>query len=217
MRKVALTCAVVSLVTLGASTTRAQNKPGTLPPVSLIVTVNACDDSKATEICGDGFSTEAGNTIYTSGIDGVEAKIDQYGNLIINFQTTRAAIRRLVYKYGAAVPMPPGVGSDHYMATLGANLHTMPDGTSVSVRSCPVYNDEAAQQQYLHSFDRDCSAGRLGSALLVTRMDATTWEVEPDPSTGAMAYVFSRSIKGRSPLVPYGNISLPFKMELRAK
>lgn len=166
-------------------------------------------------------SLQLGDAIYTAGQDGVAANIDKYGNLIIQFQTTRATIRRLIYKYGRE-GVSPGSGSNHYLSTIGANLQEMPFPSSVSVKSCPLYEDESARQ-YRHSFNRDCQSGfeargeDLGSALLVTRIDASTWVVEPDPATAANARAFAINIKGRGDVTDFGLISLPFKRTLRAK
>ena len=107
MRKSGLLCVALSMVAFGSDPSGAPAKPGPYTAVPLNVTVNACDPPTASEICGDGFELDAdGNTTYSDGQDGVSARIDVYGNIIIDFQTTRAKIRGLVYKYGPA-PAPP--------------------------------------------------------------------------------------------------------------
>jgi hypothetical protein len=219
VRKVGFMCAVVTAIVFKAVLSGAPAKPGTYVPVPLTVTVNACDESKSSEICGDGFQVdEMGNTVYTDGQDGVQATIDQYGNLIVNFQTTRAKIRGLVYKYGS-ISAPPGNGSNHYLSTIGSAMQAMPNGQSITAASCPLYDDDSGAPQYRHSFSRDCQSGfgPVGSPLVVTRTSGTTWDVEPDVNTGAMARVFGITVKGRQQLQDFGGYSLPFSMTVTAK
>jgi hypothetical protein len=49
----------------------------------------------------------------------------------------------------------------------------------------------------------------------VTRTASNEWTVEPE--TAASARVFSVTTKGRTQVVDYGVMSLPFKMTLTAK
>ena len=128
MRRVGFVTFIVSIFAFGSLPSGAPPKPGTHTPVPLIVTMNACTLGLA-EICGDDFERDgSGNTTYTDGQDGVRASIDQYGNVIIDFQTTRAKIRGLDYKYGSD-PAPPGGGSNHYFSTIGGTaLQAMPEG-----------------------------------------------------------------------------------------
>ena len=73
-------------------------KPGTTAPVALTVTVHDTDtNGMACQICSDGGGG------YVDGTDGVAANIDQYGNIIINFQTGRNPLRKLHYEYSGAL------------------------------------------------------------------------------------------------------------------
>jgi hypothetical protein len=218
MRKVSFVAFIVSIFAFGSLPSGAPPKPGTHTPVPLVVTMNACDVVEPAEICGDDFELDdSGNTTYTDGQHGVRASIDQYGSVIIDFQTTRAKIRGLVYKYGdGSIPAPPGGGSNHYLSTIGGNLHTMQPGASINVTSCPLYDDDSGQPQYRHGFSRDCQSGfgSEGSQLVVERKSAS-WEIYP--MAPATARVFSITTKGRVQVYNFGDFSLPFKMTLTAK
>ena len=217
MRKLFLAC-VVSVIALAPVSSGAGQKPGTYSPVPLIVTVDSLGGTCA--ICGDALDRSG---VYTDGVDGVKATIDQYGNIIIDFQTTRTKIRGLKYYYPEPGPggVPPGDGSHHYFSTLkliaGGALQAMPIGNTVYVASCPLYDDPSGQPQYRHGFYRDCQGGfgQEGSRLVVTRTAVTEWKVEPEP--GAIARVFSITTTGHTQVVDYGLMSLPFKMILAAK
>jgi hypothetical protein len=223
MRKVGFVVVIGSIFAFGSLPSGAPPNPATFTPVPLVVTMNACGVSTPAEICGDGFEQEIlGNTIYTDGQDGVRASIDQYGDVIIDFQTTRAKIRRLVYKYGGAISAPPGGGSNHYFSTIrlapGGALQAMtPGGPTINVASCPLYDDDSGQPQYRHSFSRDCQSGfgSVGSPLVVTRTSASTWEIVP--MAPAISRVFSITTKGRVQVHDFGDITLPFTMTLTAK
>lgn len=215
MRKLFLAC-VVSLIAFEPVSFGAGQKPGTYSPVPLIVTVDSLGGTCA--ICGD---APDGSGVYTDGVDGVKATIDQYGNIIIDFQTTRTKIRGLKYHYPGASGVPPGDGSHHYFSTLGLTaggaLQAMPIGTSVYVASCPLYDDPSGQPQYRHGLYRDCQGGfgQEGSRLVVTRTADKEWEVEPE--SGAMARVFSITTTGRAQIFDYGLMNLPFRVTLAAK
>ena len=223
MRKVGFVCVVVSIFAFGSLPSGALQKPGTHTPVPLVVTMNACNDvSTPVGICGDGADAEE-STTYTDGQDGVRATIDQYGNVIIDFQTTRAKIRGLVYNYDdGPASSPPGGGTNHYFSTIslapGGALQTMmPGGASINKAGCLLYNDDSDQPQYRHSFSRDCGSGfgSVGSPLVVTHPSDNTWEIQPEAP--ATARVFSATTKGRLQVHDFGDFSLPFKMTLTRK
>ena len=76
-------------------------KPGTVTPVPLEVVF---DDSPGRRITSDGQGP------YSDGVDGVAAQIDQYGNVILNFQTTQSAMRKVHFDYSdplGATGAPP--------------------------------------------------------------------------------------------------------------
>ncbi|MEO7135419.1 MAG: hypothetical protein ABI024_14495 [Vicinamibacterales bacterium] len=181
----------------------------------LIVTVDSLGGSCG--ICGDGFY---GSGDYIDGQEGVKATIDQWGDIIIDFQTTQTKIRRLQYHYPPTTPVPPADGSHDYFSTLplgNGALQAMGIRAWVFVASCPLYTDPSGQPQYRHGFYRDCGSGlgAEGSRLVVTRTASNQWTVEPE--LGSSARVFSTTTKGRTQVVDYGLMSLPFKMTLTAK
>lgn len=213
MRNLFVMC--VLSIALAPGSSGAGQKPGTYTPVPLTVTVDSLGGSCG--ICGDGVG---GSGVYIDGQEGVKATIDQYGSIIIDFQTTRTKIRGLKYHYPGPSAVPPGDGSHHYFSTLSLNaggaLQDMGLGSSVYVASCPLYDDPSGRPQYRHGFYRDCQGGfgQEGSRLVVTRT-VTGWEVEPEP--GAIARVFSITTTGRTQVVDYGLMTLPFKMTLTAR
>lgn len=221
MRNVFLVCGL--LIAFAAVSSGAGQKPGTYTPVPLIVTVEAADSAgNPCRICADG----AGD--YVDGQQGVKATLDQWGNLIIDFQTTRSNMRWLTYDYPGATPAGDGSHQHHYLSTLALGngpVQNIGIDSWIFVASCPLYDDPSGQQQYRHSFYRDCGSGLgpEGSMLKVTRKTIDRWEVEPElvpgPGTelGAWARVFSATTKGRAQVVDYGLMNLPFRMTLTRK
>jgi hypothetical protein len=220
MRNLFLVC--VLSIAFGPVSSGAGQKAGSHTPVPLIVTVDSLGGSCG--ICGDAAD---GSGVYTDGQDGVKATIDQYGNIIIDFQTTRTNMRWLTYHYPVTMPTPPSDGSHqhHYLSTIslgGGALQAMPvtsPNTSILVASCTLFDDPSGQPQYRHGFYRDCGSGfgSAGSPLVVTRTAINEWQVKPDPESGAKARVFSATTKGRLQVVDYDVMPLPFKMTLTAK
>ena len=147
MRKLSLVCVVLSFLVVHPVSSAGQ-KPPRLTPIPLIVTVHGLVNGNACQICGDGqevSATDAADTVYRHGEDGVEAVIDDFGNLILNFQTNVTRIRFLQYDYGT---MPPagldGDGSRHYLSTIeeaAADVPLQDLGLlgSQNVKSCPSY------------------------------------------------------------------------------
>jgi hypothetical protein len=195
--------------------------------VPLIVTVHdTATDGSDCGICSDRLGD------YVDGEDGVKAVIDQYGNLIIDFQTGRTQGRGLEFR--KADGMTFATGTNQYMATITHSpTHSDdPDPTYVPlqqmvvgdppqrVRSCPTYDDDVTGRRYVHSFQRDCyvanSAADDSSFLWVTVVaNLTEWTVE---STGSHeATVFDVPTKGRIQGFHPGDRPLPFRMTLRAK
>ncbi len=211
MRNLFLVC-VLSIAFASVSSGAGQ-KPGTHTPVPLRVTVDSVDSmGHLYGISADG----AGD--YVDGEKGVKATIDQYGNLIIDFQTTRTNMRWLHYQYPEGTPIPPGDGLHHYFSTIkldGGPLQTMTPGDVSHVASCPLFDDPSGQLQYRHGFSRDCQSGVVDGVGLVVTRTPDGWAVEPD--AGADAFVFSITNTGRARVFNYGVMSLPFRMTLRAK
>lgn len=142
------------------------------------------------------------DTVYTNGDQGVAASIDKWGNLIIDFQTTKAQIRRLVYDYtndpSNPTTAPPGTGAHHYLSTIGGNLGTMQVGQAIDVASCPFYGDNPS---YRHSFDRACQSG-LGSAGGPLRRARRS---DPGASGGVIAGSNADRLQPRLPSNPSAN------------
>jgi len=220
MRNVLLACGLV--IAFAPVSSGAGQKPGTYTPVPLVVAVDPILDLSGTPTCGICGDNPDLSGVYVDGQDGVKATIDQYGNIIIDFQTTRTKIRGLKYRYPATAPVPPGVppgdGSHHYFSTIkldGHPLQNMAQGDVTHVASCPLYDDPSGQPQYRHGFQRDCQSGVVDGAGLVVTRTIDGWLVEPE--AGALAYVFSITTTGRARVFNYGLMSLPFKMTLTAK
>jgi hypothetical protein len=226
MRQLCLASAVLLMIATSPLAS-APPKPGTHPPVPLIVTVH---DEFSTGVpcglCGDGIVTSASGTDYVDGEAGVKAAIDQYGNLIIDFQTSKTQERGLLFRDAGGSTF--STGTNQYMATTTRAIdppfvpfQAMSVGQTQRVRACPTYDDETNQRRYVHAFQRDCfvsdSAGDATSFLVVTRTSTTGWTVASEASAAHMATVFHVPTKGRIQNVTYEDRSLPFRMTLVAK
>jgi hypothetical protein len=155
MRNLFLAC--VLLIAFAPVSSGAGQKPGTYTPVPLIVTVDSLGGT--CRICGD---NPDGSGVYTDGEDGVKATIDQYGNIIIDFQTTRTNTRWLTYDYPVTTPTGDGSHQHHYLSTIALGngaLQNIRIGGWIFVASCPLYDDPSGQPQYRHGFYRDCGSG----------------------------------------------------------
>lgn len=234
MRQVCLASVVLVFVATN-SPASAQKKPQTNTPIPLIVTVHSVHSDPDGEgpltaddcgICGDAYPLD---TDYTDGAEGVKAVIDQYGNLIIDFQTSRTQERGLLFRDADGSKF--STGTNQYMATITRStdppfspLQTAPLNVPQNVRSCPTYDDEVNQRRYVHSFQRDCfvsgsAEGGDSSFLVVTRIlvdGDVRWTVETEGAQHE-ATVFHVPMNGRISNVEYVDRPLPFRMTLRAK
>ena len=176
----------VCVLALGALT-MAGAKPGTVTPVPLDVEF---DDSPGRRITSDGQGP------YSDGVDGVAAQIDQYGNVILNFQTTQSAMRKVHFDYSDpldATGAPPDEDGDNiiappnsYLATLpgnGQKLQNMAVGSSQCLEAGFSFTiEDASRTQYRNSFHRNLGANidfTNTSYLVATRTLPTEWELEP--------------------------------------
>lgn len=211
-------------------------KPGTVTPVPLIVDV---EDTVGLRITGDGVVTvteeEVTWTRYEDGVDGVAASIDQYGNLIVNFQVVRSApTRKLHYDYG--VPLdgqtttpttadPP----NNYISTQrhdGDPLKIQDIGVGESgCYLAGVYYtlEDAKRTQYWHSFGRAVTGMDVSATarLKVTRTSPDTWEVTSEndcnaPHSGT-ALVFRTPTVGKFSYTSEGHFTMPLRMILTRK
>ena len=199
-------------------------KPAPPPPaVPLVVTVEAFDSAGSPcRICEDGLGS------YENGIDGVTANLDPYGNVIINFNATQSPIvRKLSFDYsdqlsGAAFTPPAALNS--YLSTQthpSGLIQNMTVGTEQCITSNITFTDDDTHQtlyrthyrRALNTFDVSQT-----SYLVVTRIDANTWELEPKAAAcnanAPVAKLFSYATHGHSNTTDHGLYSMPFKMTL---
>ena len=223
-----LLCVTVLLAGAGAHFQRdaAAAKPGTPPVVGLNVTVEATDSAgNPCRICSDGLGT------YVNGANGVSARLDSYGNLIIDFAAGNGApVRKLSFDY--STPVEPGnVPSipppyDSYMSTRfhpEGNIQDMPVGAAQCMESIIIFHDGAGNHSDLYSNDFHRNTGGLGDTayVVITRTSTTTWEAEPKELAGecnsrlaTIARVSSQPTSGPGSGTNYGRFYMPFKMTL---
>jgi hypothetical protein len=180
----ALTLAVIAGPLLFIEPSAAE-KSATTKPVPLRVTVHDTDsDGFACGMCSDGLGD------YVDGIDGVAAALDQYGNIIINFQTGRSPVRKLHYDYSFPLQgqtlQPPTDPPNNYFSTVGLPgsplRQLMPVGSEQCIVGGPLATlDDFDKTQYRNVFHREWAGFDYTdtSYLVVTRTSTTTWEVEP--------------------------------------
>jgi hypothetical protein len=215
------------VLALGALT-MAGAKPGTVTPVPLEVEFD--DVSPGRRITSDGQGS------YSDGEQGVAAQIDQYGNVIVNFQTTGSPLRQVRFDYTeslGATGSPP-VDEDNviappnsYFATLhpnGPKLQEMALGDSQCLEAGFSFTlDDASRTQYRHSFHRDL--GRPidftdTSYLVATRTEAG-WELEPkaddcQPEIDVIKLIATPT-RGKFKFTDHGRYRMSMKMTLTAK
>ena len=216
----------VCVLALGALT-MAGAKPGTVTPVPLDVVF---DDSPGRRITSDGQGP------YSDGVDGVAAQIDQYGNVILNFQTTQSAIRKVHFDYSDSLGGTGGPPVDvnnviappnSYFATLhptGQKLQGMAVGSSLCLEAGFSFTlDDAPRTQYRNSFHRDL--GRpidfTNTSYMVATRTATTWELEPKAagcqSVPDVIKLIATPTRGKFTFTDHGLYLMPMKMTLTAK
>lgn len=222
----ALFCALVT-------TSGYAGKPNTVSPVPLIVTF---DDSLA-------IASDDGRP-YTDGVDGISAAFDQYGNLIIDFQTTRTPLRKVHYDYGeplfggsALLPADP---PDNYLSTVrlpgGGPLQMLPTGASQCVRAYFTYTDDARTTQYRLAFQRATGTIDVSDSSYLRVVKTTAgWDVTSDGALdadgncvsrhdplaiqpGAFATVLIETpLSGKWSFVSDGYYDMPMQLTLTAK
>jgi hypothetical protein len=216
-----------------AAQTALAGKPAPTPSpaaVALVVTVDATDSlGNPCGICGDAGEGEP--AIYENGQDGVTASFDTWGNLIIAFNAQSSPIvRKLVYKYEgnqqSGVPFVPPAAQNSYLATgthpLGP-IQTMAEGQSQCVNSNITFTDNDANgTMYRNHYRRALGSHDVSgtSWLVVTRIDADTWELEPrvdvcNPTNAGITKLFSWTTRGKTVTKDLGTWLLPFKMTLQ--
>jgi hypothetical protein len=210
-------------------------KPNTTTPVPLNVVV---DDSAGMRVTSDGLGA------YSDGVDGVGANIDQYGDVIINLQTTNVSYRKVQYSYaepldGQALPaiLASYLDADRsispeysYLSTLRANaadpkLQDLP----VSAQSCleggfAFTLPDAKKTQYRNSFHRggtNVDRSAETSYLIATRVDSDTWTLEPAAGCGfpleGVAQLIETPTVGKFSFKDRGLYHMPMKLTLSRK
>ena len=197
-------------------------KPGTVPAVPLNVTVLPLDSAgNPCRICSDGLGP------YMNGVNGVDASIDRYGNLIIDFGGVNQEVRNLRFDYsqptGANSYATPPVQEDSYLSTIthpGGFIQSMVLGAQQCVQLQIAFVDGDALY-HRNVFQRP-PGGNATSYLVVTRTDADTWEAEPKDAPCNTAATGGVPLVGRlltapnilGPFTDRGTFYLPFKMLL---
>lgn len=217
MGTTALRMAFVLTVLAALPTAAVAQKPNTKPPVSLEVEV---DDSEGMRITSDGLGS------YADGVDGVAASIDQYGNLIIDFQTTRTVQRKLHYNYGDGVVAPP----HNYFSTIRQDgdttkMQELVEGGWQCVKGGPVYTlDDAKKTQYRHLFQREVTGIDVADTafLLVTRTGGKEWTVESVNNCAGGSIVGETQLidtptVGKFKFTDRGRLNMPMRLTLTAK
>lgn len=143
---------------------------------------------------------------YVDGVDGVSARLDRYGDLIVNFQADpRTGRRRVHFDYSCPanlatatvtcgsypVDPPTGLQDRAYISTVcreigtgfpctGPKIQEMHDGTEQCVQLNWEFTDDVGQS-WRNGFHRNRDLpNQAGTAYgVVTRIDANTWTVEP--------------------------------------
>jgi hypothetical protein len=220
-----LTVALAMALSLALTGTLAAQggKPPKLTPYALSVTVEQMPTVDAPGIFGDGLPYVHGDA------DGSEATFDQYGNLIIRFG------RPITFQYTdpqlGAVPVPSGMFDGSFVSTLRRTGEGPLQALAVASSQCVKMNwqyDRGEGGWWRHGFNRgfDSAMQDDTSHAVVTRVDPTTWTVEPASNTScsgaptyleldAVASVFTQVPDHRKwELVSYGYYRLPFRMTL---
>ena len=161
---------------------------------------------------------------------------NQYGNVIVNFQTTGSVIRKVYFDYSDSLDGtggPPVDGTNviappnSYFATLhpnGPKLQDMALGEPQCLEAGFSFTlDDPSRTQYRHSFHRDL--GRPidftdTSYLVATRTEAG-WELEPKaadchPEPDVIKLIATPT-RGKFTFTDHGLYRMSMKMMLTAK
>ena len=186
------TIMVAWLAFVAAIPVAAQKTP-TAPEVPLAVTVSDRTSTEDYRIESDGLGA------YVDAQNGVSARLDQYGNLIVNFQSGRRGTRRVSFDYSCAyangpdcgvapIDPPSGLQDRSYISTLCPDdpaltctkIQQMTEQTSQCVQLNWQFVD-AQGRQWRNGFQRtrDLPVQEGTAYALVSRTGADTWTVEP--------------------------------------
>jgi hypothetical protein len=180
---------------------------------------------------------------YVDGVDGVSARLDRYGDLIVNFQADpRTGRRRVHFDYscttsatcGSLPDEPPsGLQDRAYISTVcpevgtglpctGPKIQEMHDGTEQCVQLNWEFTDVFGQH-WRNGFhrNRDLPEQEGTSYGVVTRIDANTWTVEPRAAScqgGNMPGIAKTfridTVRSKVVYTNFGTFWLPFKLIL---
>ena len=143
---------------------------------------------------------------YVDGVDGVSARLDRYGNLIVNFQADpRTGRRRVHFDYSCTADLvtrgvtcgsfpaepPTGIQDRAYISTVCREVGTGLPCSSPRIQDMAIATEQCVQlnweftdgsgQSWRNGFHRNRDLPlQEGTAYgVVTRTDTDTWTVEP--------------------------------------
>jgi hypothetical protein len=215
---------LTALTVRGAVVPRAA--PGQKPDKTAAVPLTVVVEDAGMRIRSDGQGP------YVNGQQGVSAHIDEWGNLIINFQSRRAADRKLYYDYSepldGQIPGGEVAPPNNYFSTLrqpetGVKMQQLAVGASQCVVGGPQYTlEDEKKTQYRHSFHRGGIFDVSDTAyLLVTRTGGTTWTVDSvNTCSGGnwdgAALLISTPTVGKFDFANLGRYRMPMRLLLTA-
>jgi hypothetical protein len=171
-------------------------------------------------ICPDGLGP------YENGLDGVDASLDQYGSLIVDF----GPVRPVEFSFDlpdqplGAEP-PGGAHVNAYLSTRFSNPPGFTQDLPVGEQQCTELNwtftlDDTDRTQYRILFHRTGLVNvDATSFAVVTRADENTWQVAPaaagcNTGTPDLAAVVSAPTRGRTLFTNHGTYWMPFGLTL---
>ena len=184
---------IAAAVAIGITIPIAAQKASTTSEVLLAVTVSDRSDSEDYRIESDGDGP------YVDGQNGVSARLDQYGNLIVNFQSSRRGTRRVAFDYSCAyagspecgvapIDPPSGLHDKSYISTLCPDgplitctkIQSMLEGSSQCVQLNWQFID-AQGRLWRNGFQRtrDLPVQEGTAYAVVSRTEPDTWTVQP--------------------------------------
>ena len=219
-------------------------KPSSLPPVPLKVTIQNFDSTGTfCRIRSDCWNAPIPNCPYIDGVDGVSANFDESGNLNISFQDKRHKTRLVYFDYGdpntgdpsqVFMAPPPGAHVPPYPTGFQNEANVINHHTD-TVPFTPLQNMSVGAVQcvglavtfqlngrgwrnnfhYMQNFPNSS----ITAYGVVTRLDANTWEVEPkasacNPGVATVAELNDIPLSGPGGLTNNGMYYMPFKLTL---
>jgi hypothetical protein len=193
-----MTRRIIGGLVIAAAMPVAAQKPSNTAEVRLEVTVSDRGSDGDYRIESDGFGA------YVDGQNGVAARLDQYGNLIINFQSSRKGTRRVSFDYSCAydgtpqcgtqpLDPPSGIHDGAYISTVCAGHPDLPCTRIQEMKAedppqCVQLNWQfldAQGRQWRNGFQRtrDLPEQEGTAFAVVTRTGTDTWTVEPSAAS----------------------------------